>query len=172
MTDELRLRVEGKAVSVTLRQVHIPSEADALSAFIKREEQWFEFVPAIDWSANGPEQWNYSAVVCGQLIGFGRLSYQSNLCAPCLVASYGVLEPFRRRGYGMAILRALDGLSDGMGLPLLAAVLHGNEPSLSLCRRYFGEHVWDGETGGGLQARVFGNARAKRVFTQSTEAVA
>lgn len=151
-------------MSVALRPVQ-GAEVAVLSRFIECESQWFEFNPAVDWLAQGPDQWCYGALAKGELVGFGRLSVQSNLGAPAAVASYGVFGAFRRRGYGRAIVRALGFEAEVLELPLLAAVLSTNNiASLGLCRRVLGVPLWTGLTPGGAPAVVFGDHLARRVF--------
>lgn len=152
-------------VSLVLATEH---QADVLAEFVTREGRWFEFVPAVDWCAQGPEQWCWAVMADGELVGFGRLSHQSNLGPPVLIASYGVLEGCRRRGYGRAILRALHDEADRQGVPLLAAVLPENVASLALCRSHFGEFIWTGNSTSHNDIVVFGDAKARAAFGEPT----
>jgi GNAT superfamily N-acetyltransferase len=118
-----------------------------LASLLERERRWFSFNPPLDWYANGPRQWCWSVVAHRTVVGFAHLSLQENLAVPLLVARFAVGEAFRRRGHGLAILRALDAKAADDGLPLVAGVCAENAASLSLCRRFFGEPLYTGQDG-------------------------
>lgn len=143
-------------MSVRLEPV-APCHLPFLAALLEREAQWFSFNPPLDWCAAGPDQWCWMVVTDDEVVGFAQCSrWQDGTAPPVLVSRYAVREDRRRLGYGGAILRELDAHAEALGLPLVACVMATNEPSLALCRQYFGEPLYTGEDQG-MEIVVFGS---------------
>lgn len=137
--------------------VNDPSLVAGLAGLLEREAQWFSFNPPLNWFAVGPDQWCWSVIYCGDVVGFAQCSHwQGESEPPIIVGRYAVREEHRRRGHASAILSALDAHAERLGLPLVACVLSTNEPSLALCRKYFGEHLYVAEDEGN-EVVVFGS---------------
>lgn len=100
----------------------------------------------------------------GRLVGFARLWFHPQYGV--LVASYAVAEPFRRQGYGRAILRELHKVCERRDLGMIAAVKKSNAPSLALCAEHFGPSLFEGDAPGSDEpVVVFGDTRAvERIF--------
>lgn len=140
-----------------------PASLPFVEALAASEAKWFSSDPPPQWSAAGPDEWSYVVLSRGVPVGFARLVRASASREPGLatvmVAHYAVSEPFRRRGIAAFVLAQLEAIAHRQGCGLIACVLAHNEPSVALCRRYFGGELYRGEDDGG-EVVVFGNGRA------------